>query len=301
MHYNSEKPIGVIYRHAEHFNPLFTELKKSGLSYEIIDPSNQYFNPLQRELPFSLVLNDMSNPSYQKNKSGILIEYLKLIEGLHTGASIINGSRIGETFTYQTRQFNIFASLDMPFPKTIVASNTEQFLKSIHELKFPILVSYNDCSEKTRFESEAELVQAIILDQLNFDNRALVIQEYIPSKGNHTVRAEMLNGRFLYAVKIFCAGDSSEGWSLEAHMEVFTPPLNIITALEKIAHASLMDVGSISFITDRRSNTILFQGIQPHTSTYSQEVKGLTVNMNEHIANYVGHRLRKIREIELSI
>lgn len=301
MYFKSEKPIGVIYQHEEQFNPLFKELQKNGFRYEIINPSNQYYVPSKRELKYAVILNDMSAPPYQKFNPGVLAEYLRHIEGLHPSALIINGSRATETILYQTRQLNVLASLDMPFPATLVASTTEQFLKSNHQLKFPLTISPNDdASEKYRFESETELIDAIINDQFEFNKKPLIIQEFIPSKGNYTVKAEILNGRFLYAIKIFHAGVNPNTWSIETRLETFTPPLPIITAVERIAQASLLDLGSITYTIDRRSNNILFLNIQPHTGSYTQSVEGLP-NIHERIVDYTCHRLRKIREIALAI
>lgn len=302
MYFNSEKPIGVIYQHEKQFNPLFQELKNNGFQLEVINPSNQYYVPSKKEMQYAVILNDLSAPPYQKSNLVFLIEYLRHTEALHPSALIINGSRATEVVSYQTRQLNVLASLNMPFPATIVASNTEQFLKSIHQLKFPLVVSLNDDpSEKFRFESEAELIDAIINDQLIFRKGTLIIQEFIPSKGNYTVKAEVLNGRFLYAIKIFHAGVTSDAWSIETRLEAFTPPLHIITAIERIAQASLLDLGSITYTIDRRSNNILFLNIQPHSSSYSQSVDGLIPNIHERIVNYTCHRLRKIREITLAI
>ena len=301
MHF-SDKPIGVIYSHEEQFNPLFAQLQKNGLPYELIDPSQQYFDPAKIEMPFSLLINDMSSPPYQKRNPGTTLEYLRHVEGLNSSAGIVNGSRIAEVFSSRTRQLNTLATLGFAIPKTCVVYGTEQFLKSVHRLKFPILISQNESSSNwRRFESEEALITALIQDQLNFDSAIWIVREYIPAKTNHSVRVEMLNGRFLYAVKVFNAGDSTESWSIETRMEAFTPSQQIIGALEKIARKSLMDVGSIEYLTDRRTNEILFLSIQPHTSSYSQPVSGLDCNINEHIAQYITQRLRKVREIELAI
>jgi len=304
MHFFPEKPVGLIYNSTEQFNPLIQHLQKEGLAFDVIRPSSLHWNYNQTEFPYSLIINDMSTTPYVKydamqNKN--TIAYLRHLEQAARGSTIINGSSITETFAQRIRQLNIFRSLGVSFPKTAVVGCLDQFLKISAHLKFPMLLGTNETADDPiLFESEEHLIATLIQEDLQFESRPLIVQEYRPAKGNHTVRAELINGRFQYAVKVFHPGELHAG-SLETRLAHFDAPFSLIATFEKIARAAQMDIGSIECFTDRQSNTLLFHRIQPHTSAYTLPVEGLPFSMSEKIIGYVFHRLRKLREIELTI
>ncbi len=95
---------------------------------------------------------------------------------------------------------------------------------------------------------------------LGLDTTALV-QEYIPADGGRIVRVEVLNGRYLYAIRVYsddesfnlcpadvcqgvdgaelarpaCAADAPKN---NLRVEGFTPPVEISQAVERIMRAS---------------------------------------------------------------
>jgi hypothetical protein len=306
-----DKPIGIIYGHSEQYNPLFEKLYNRGIAFDIINPADHLYDPAQYEVPYSLVFNDMSSPPYlTHNALGIAqtIEYVKHVEklnGIHNSSKIINGARVTEILSTKSRQLAVFASLGISFPKTRVVSSIDQLLAAGNELNFPILIKSNGINDHIatqRFESISELINVLINDELRLNgDKSLVVQEYIQPKGNHILRAEILNGQVLYAVKVFHAGDQPDAWPIEVKANIFTPSIEITQALEKIAHAALIDVGSIEYIVDRKTNNIYFYAIRPHTSSLNIGVDGLDFNPFDQLTNYLEQRLQKIKEMALTI
>ncbi|HEY9006760.1 MAG TPA: hypothetical protein VIM75_11530 [Ohtaekwangia sp.] len=311
MHSFFEKPIGIIYAHPEQYNPLFEKLYSRGIAFETINPADHLYDPAQYEVPYSLVFNDMSSPPYfTHNALGIAqtVEYVKHVEKLNgtiNSSKVMNGSRATEILSTKSRQLSVFASLGIPFPKTRIVSSIDQLLATGNELSFPILLKSNGLNDHittTRFDSFSALVNAIINDTLPvYGDKSFVIQEYISPKGNYIVRAEILKGELLYASKVYHAGDQADAWSIEVKSSVFTPSLEITQAIEKVAHASLLDTGSIEYVVDRKSNKVYFYSIRPHTSTFSTITEGLSFNPFDRITDYLEQRLQKIKEIALTI
>ena len=306
-----ERPVGIIYGHAEQYNPLFEKLLTRGIAYEIINPADHLYDPAQYEVPYSLVFNDMSSPPYlAHNALGIAqtVEYVKHVEkvsGVHNSSQIVNGSRVTEIISTRSRQLALFASLGIPFPKTRIVSSIDQLLAASNELRFPIIIKSNGISDPAvtrRFESTSELVNALVKDELHLQNdKSWLVQEYIQPKGNYINRVEILNGRVLYAVKIYHAGDEPERWPIEVKASVFTPSPEILNTLEKIAHAALIDTGSIEYVTDRKTNQVYFYAIRPHTSSRSIHIEGIDFNTVDQLSQYIEQRLQKIKEIALTI
>ena len=109
---------------------------------------------------------------------------------------------------------------------------------------------------------------------LGLDSTALV-QEFIPAEGSYIVRVEVLNGKYLYAIKVHITGETfdlcpadicrtSSGVDLNRAacaldapksgitVEPYTPPPEIIADVERIMAASHIDIGGVEYITDSR-------------------------------------------------
>lgn len=305
----SEKPLGILYGHEEHYSPLLQELRRRGLPFTRIDPSDHVYELAQPEVSYSLLVNDMSAPPYHvPDKSGIAqtVEYLRHIEKPYAtlnSSRIVNGSRAAEVFSSRTRQLGTIAAAGLPFPRTHVVSSMSQLLKACSQLSFPILLKGNQPHTPVlRFESEETLIHAYLQDKLTAANEhTWLIQECIPPKGNHIVRIETLNGRFLYAVKLYITGNEQSGWPLQAKVEAFTPGPELIQAAETLARTALADFGAIEYLTDRRTNDIFFFSIRPHTSSFSTPAASLHTKPFERIADYLEERLSKVKEIELAL
>jgi hypothetical protein len=294
--------IGVLYNHHTSFNPLFNALDKRGIEYDVINPSQLNIDTTAESPEYALIVNDLSTPPYVNPSYGITADYLEVVSAQYGSHHIVNGSTFTNTVNSRTKQIQAFAKAGVAHPKSIIASNVEQFLKATHNITFPILVGgVSGQTAMYRFDSEEELIEEIIQDRINFSKGPILIQAFTPAKQNAIIRAEILNGRFVYAVKISSAGESSSLWPIQTQYELYIPPVQTITAIEKIARNTLIDIGTITYVTDRRTNEAVFYGIEPHTSSYSQSVEGIALSYQNLIVDYIEDRLRKVKEIALAI
>jgi hypothetical protein len=132
-----------------------------------------------------------------------------------------------------------------------------------------------------RFDGLSQLQAAIAAEpgspdalQFGLDSTALV-QEFIPAEGAHIVRVEVLNGKFLYAIKVHITGETFDlcpadicrtttgvdlargACAIDAPksgitVEAFTPPADAIRDVETIMQHSGIDIGGVEYITDSR-------------------------------------------------
>jgi hypothetical protein len=136
-----------------------------------------------------------------------------------------------------------------------------------------------------RFENPKELAQAIDENKidLGLDNIGLV-QEFIPAKGNHITRVEVLGSKFLYAIKVHLTGDTynlcpgdicqdTSGTELQRSIcavdapknglkvEAYRPPDHVIAAVEKIMQTAEIEVGGVEYIEDERDGQLYYYDI----------------------------------------
>ncbi|HEX8331986.1 MAG TPA: hypothetical protein VF622_05145 [Segetibacter sp.] len=282
------KPIGIFYEHPDWFKPLFKTLDERGISYKKLHAGFHKFNPLD-EAEYSVVINRVSSSSYLRGH-GQAIFYSKSFIGYleESGVRVINGSRATEIETSKALQLVLFKKLGLKFPKSIVVNHTSQIVDAAKQLTFPLAVKPNIGGSGAgiiRFNSLSALEEAIENNaiDLGIDQIALV-QEFIPVRGGHINRVETLNGKFLYAMKVFTTGDSFNLCPAEIcqvpeqpqeigefclttaakkgiKVEPFTPPAEVINAVERIVAEAKIDVGGIEYMTDDRTGEILFYDI----------------------------------------
>ena len=283
------KPIGIFYEHPEWFRKLFSRLDERGLPYEKLHAGFHNFNPSESEPPYSVVLNRISSSSYLRGHgqgifySKAFIAYLE-----QNGVRVINGSKATEVETSKAIQLILLSKLGLAFPKTIVVNHISQIVDAAKKLQFPIAVKPNIGGAGAgiiRFNSLSSLEEAVENEaiDLGIDQTALV-QEFIPARDGHINRVETLNGKFLYAIKVFTTGESFNLCPAEIcqlpegpqeigevclttapkkglKVEAYTPPAEVINSVERIVKEAKIDVGGIEYIVDDRTGDILYYDI----------------------------------------
>ena len=283
----SLKPIGIYFEHPEWFKPLFAELDRRALPYEKIDAAHHLFNPSEKESRYSLVVNRMSSSAYLRGHGQGIFHtagYATHLERI--GTRIINGSSATAIETNKARQLSLFESLGLKYPASRVINHASRAVEAAQELRFPIVVKVNIGGSGAgiiRFDTLKGLQDAVDANQidLGLDQTALV-QEYVTPQGGHIHRVETLNGKFLYAMKVYTTGESfnlcpaelcqipetpsADFCLMEApkkgiQVEAFTPPAEVIAAVERIVAAAKIDVGGIEYLIDERTGDVLFYDI----------------------------------------
>ncbi|OIN55466.1 ATP-grasp domain-containing protein [Arsenicibacter rosenii] len=282
-----QKPIGIYYEHPGWFKPLFAELERRGIRYERIDASRHQYDPGATESRYSLVVNRMSSSAYLRgNGQGIFhtAGYLTHLERI--GVRVINGTLATGIETNKARQLSLLAGLGLSFPETRVVNHVSQITKAAGALRFPLVVKVNIGGAGAgivRFDTPEGLQAAVDAGQidLGIDQTALV-QEFVQPRGGHIVRVETLNGRFLYAMKVFTAGQRfnlcpaelcaipdepavdfclTEAPKKGIQVEAFRPPTQLINDVERIVKAAGIDVGGVEYLVSDETGDVLFYDI----------------------------------------
>ncbi|GAB4093382.1 ATP-grasp domain-containing protein [Flaviaesturariibacter terrae] len=280
------KPIGIFYEHPEWFAPLFRSLDAHRIPYEKIHAGFHRYNPLDNA-PYSLVINRVSSSSYLRGHTQAIFvanDYLGYLE--QTGVRVINGTRATEIETSKALQLLLFRRLGLGFPKAVVVNHASQLLDASEDLSFPVVLKPNiggSGAGISRFDSRGELQAAVAAGRidLGIDYTAL-LQEYIPARGGHIHRVETLNGKFLYAIKVYppqdsfnlcpaeicqvpqpAAGDAclTNAAKKGIRVEPFDPPAAVIADVERIVKEAGIDVGGIEYLIDDRNGDILYYDV----------------------------------------
>ena len=283
------KPIAIFYEHPDWFRLLFAELDLRGTPYLAIEAARHQYDPDEIETEFALLFNRMSPSAYLRgNGQGIFytLNYLGHLERL--GVRIINNRAAFTIETSKALQLSLLASLGLPYPRTRVITHVSQAVSAARDLRFPIVVKANiggSGAGVVRYESRESLERAVDAGtiDLGIDQTALV-QEFVPARGAHITRVETLGGKYLYGIKVFTSGESfnlcpadicqtTDGVELARlacpidapksglQVESYTPPAEVIDAVERIVRAAQIDVGGVEYIIDDRDGSLLYYDI----------------------------------------
>lgn len=312
------KPIGIFYEHHAWFKPLFAELQRRNIPFVRINAAQNQFNPQERDAPYSLVVNRVSSSAYLRgNVQGIFYtaSFLNHIERL--GIPVVNGTFAQEIETSKARQLGLIASLGLLFPKTRVINHISQLLSAAKSLRFPILIKPNlggSGAGILKFDSTQKLQRAIDLHQINLGvDHSTLVQEFIPPKGGYIVRVETLNGKFLYAIKIFPAGGKFNFSAAELNdirhagkdrggerirVESFVPSRKIIDDVQRIAKAAKLDAGGVEYLIHPETDEPYYYDINALSNFISEAEDVIGFNPHEVFVDYLEQRLQPIYEIE---
>ncbi|MEX0700156.1 MAG: hypothetical protein WD354_10550 [Acidimicrobiia bacterium] len=276
------QPIGILYEHPQWFKPLFAELESREVDYVPIDVSDPAFDPELSGRQYQLVVNRMSPSAWTRGNGDAIpktMEYLRHLEAL--GTPVINGVRAFEYEISKIRQLDLLADLGVRFPKGRAVTNASEVVATSKNLEFPILVKPNLGGSGAGIRSFASLeeleaaVRSGDLNGLRPDDPAL-IQEHLPAKGESIVRVEILDGEFLYAIRLqllpgsfnLCPADYCElpgiadgvsGRGLP--VERYAPPEDVIEDAKRIIATAGMDLGGVEYLVNARDDKPYFYDI----------------------------------------
>jgi glutathione synthase/RimK-type ligase-like ATP-grasp enzyme len=180
----------------------------------------------------------------------------------------------------------------------VVVNHPSQVLKALDRVRFPLVVKANvggSGAGIARYDSREELEPAIERLPLGPDGTALV-QEYIESLDGAIVRVEVMDGRYLYAIRIvrqadagfnLCPADicqtpgAAPPGALAAAavpadlsacpaespgrpgltVSAYDPPGEAIETAVRIARAASIDVGGIEYLVSRANGHIYYYDV----------------------------------------
>lgn len=274
------KPIAIFYEHPDWFKPLFAELDRRNIPYVKIDSASHAFPIHGSENPYSLIFNRTSPSAYLRGHVDSIFYTLDWLHAMERrGTPIVNSSKVYSYEISKTKQLVLLQDLGISYPKAWSINSAAQAVLAAKDLRFPIVVKANiggSGAGIVRYDDLAALEAAVAAGtvQLGIDGTALV-QEYSPQRDGHIVRIEVLNGEFLYAIKVYppkgsfdlCPADACETSSGQQlirgacavdapkrglRVEACDPDPEMVRAALKIAAATGMDIGGIEYLVDDR-------------------------------------------------
>jgi hypothetical protein len=283
------RPIAVYHEHPDWFKPLFAELERREIPYVRLDAAGHRYDPSERSVPYSLVVNRASPSAYLRGHGQSTFHTLHWVGHLERiGVPVVNGSR---TYGYElskASQLDALSELGLPFPRSVVINDPSQAVAAATDLRYPVLVKANiggSGAGITKYESAAALEGAVKAGavSLGIDGVALV-QEAAPLRGGHITRVETLGGKFLYAINVYpatgsfdlCPADACQtttgvelvgaACAVDAvksglRVEGFTPPAEIIEQVERISQFTGLDIGGIEYLVDDRDGKHYFYDV----------------------------------------
>jgi hypothetical protein len=287
--------IGVLHEHPEWFLPLFAELDRRGLPYTRLHADQLRYDPVAAA-EYQLVINRMSPSAYLRGHTRAIftsLHYLAHLERL--GVPLINGLAAYTLELSKARQLDLLAQLGLPAPRTRAVNDLTQLQASALELEFPLIVKPNvggSGALMQRFSERAELEWAVAngaLDDLfGIDGTALV-QEYHPPRDGSIVRVEALDGKFLYAIRIyndpnqgfnlcpadicqtpatdangefdFCPADAALPSRAPRKIEAVDPPEWVTRAVLRVQAAGGLDLGGVEYLESERDGRTYFYDV----------------------------------------
>jgi glutathione synthase/RimK-type ligase-like ATP-grasp enzyme len=287
--------LGVLYEHPEWFVPLFAELDRRGLPYLPVRADELEFDPAAVCTDYALVLNRMSPSAYLRAHARAIFaaqHYLAYLEQL--GVPTINGLRAYTLELSKARQLQLLAHLELAAPLTRVVNCPDRVVAAASQLEFPLILKPNvggSGARMRRFVSADELSEALergeLEDLFEIDGTALV-QEYHPPRDGSIVRVEVLDGSFLYAIRIYndpndgfnlcpadicqTPADASQATELDLcpievpakpgrRIEAVRPPSRVIDGVLRIAETAGLDLCGIEYLESDRDGQLYFYDI----------------------------------------
>lgn len=275
----------VLDEHPDWLSPLYAEFDRRGLPYEKLDISADAYIPDSKNVqPF--YINRLS-PSAGKRGHGAALQHAyDFIYHLETsGARVVNGSHTVLLETSKARQATLMNHLGIPNPKTAVANSLAQLVKYLDDFTFPVLTKPN-CGGSgmgiQKFYSKAELLKAIETGSLVLPAEGqILLQEFIQPAEGHIVRVETINGKIIYAMKVFTQGTfnlcPSDGCDLsraptqeigycaatkdqnDVRFELYPDvPPEITAAIERLVRELKLEVAGIEYVVDKNGKWYIY-------------------------------------------
>lgn len=273
------KPIAIYYEQPHWFKPLFAELDRRGIAYEPIDATAHSYaiedHPEQR---YSLVVNRMSPSAWNRDHGDTIFYTLGYLDHLQgRGVRVINGSQAFRSELSKASQLTLLDGLGLGYPKARVIHRPAQAAAATEGLRFPVVVKPNiggSGAGVKRFDSQGELEASAGELYFGLDSTALV-QEFVPARGGFIVRCEVLDGKFLYAIKVHTTGETFDlcpadicrttggvdlnraACAIDApksgiRVEGYEPPAQVIADVERIMAAAGVELGGVEYMLDER-------------------------------------------------
>ncbi len=317
------KPIAIVDEHPEWSARLIAELQSRRLPFEKIDHSNHAYDPRDRQPRYSVVVNRSSPSSHRREHGSVLFYAEPLLAHFEAlGIPVINPVAAYRFEKSKALQAQLFERLRIRSPRTVVLNHVDQIAKALDGFRFPVVVKPNVGGSGAgieRFDSRAELEARLPQIDLGPDHVAL-LQEFIEAEDGAIVRIEVLDGRFLYAIRIVrgaagfnlcpadicqvppagslaaCPVDAPATLSVGRH----EPPAEAIKQAVALARAASIDVGGIEYLVGRDDGLIYFYDVNATSNFVANAPAVLGFDPFRPFVDYIERVAREGKRSELA-
>ena len=320
---NLFRPIAIVDEHPEWSARLIAELQSRRLPFEKIDHSSHAYDPRDRQPRYSVVVNRSSPSSHRRDHGSVLFYAEPLLAHYESlGIPVINPVAAYRFEKSKALQAQLFERLRIRSPRTVVLNHVDQIAKALDGFRFPVVIKPNVGGSGAgieRFDSRAELEARLPQIDLGPDHVAL-LQEFIEAEGGAIVRIEVLDGRFLYAIRIvrgaagfnLCPADICQvppAASLAAcpvdapaTLEVsrHEPPAEAIEQAVGLARAASINVGGIEYLVGRDDGHICFYDVNATSNFVANAPAVLGFDPFRPFVDYIERVAREGKRSELA-
>lgn len=267
--------LAIVYEHPEWFEPLFAALDRAGVSYVKVPLAGHGFDPAGSPAPATVVFSRVAMSSFLRDPEHPIFYAQSLFEHWEgQGTRVVNASAL-PIDTSKARQLSLIARLGLKGPATRVAHRQADLPTAAEGLRFPVLVKADiggSGSGIVRYDTPEDLATAAAERSAPSGvNGISLIQEYAPRVGGKITRVETLAGKVLYALDVESPGDTFDLCPADAcmvrpgaaalTMTRVEPSAEIVEAVERIAAAGHLEIGSVEYLVDERDGSVLFYDI----------------------------------------
>jgi len=261
-------------------------------------------------------VNRMSPSSHRRGHgNGIFTvrDYLAHLE--EEGVPVVNGSAAYAVEISKARQLDLFRRCEVGYPKARVVNHPSRVREAAEGLRFPVVFKPNvggSGAGIVRFDSLDQLAAAEF--DFGVDGTALV-QEFVPARGSSIVRVEVLNGEFLYAIRIWpdltsfnlcpadiCQAEAAPAADMSAcpvetpgkkklRIEREDPPRAAIDGALALARAARLDIGGIEYLVDDRTGEIAYYDINALSNFVTDAVNVVGFDPTARFVDYLEQRV----------
>lgn len=310
-------PIAILDEHPEWSSRLIAELHARRLPYEKIDHSNHSYDPRDRQPRYSVIVNRTSPSSATRGHGGVLFYAEALLHHYASlGVPVINPVAAYRSEKSKALQLDLFERVGARYPRALVVNHRDKVLKALDQIAFPLVIKPNvggSGAGIVRFDSRDDLEAG--LDTLHFGpDGTVLVQEYLESDEGAIVRVEVMDGQYLYAIRIvrdaragfnLCPADICQvpegapapaATPLEAcpvsaipglTVTRFDAPPEAIETVLRLTRAASIDIGGVEYLVAKRDGQIYYYDVNATSNFVANAPEVLGFDPTARFVDYI--------------
>ena len=307
-------PIAILDEHPEWSSRLIAELEARRLPYEKIDHSNHAYDPRDRQPRYSVIVNRTSPSSATRGHAGVLFYAEALLNHYASlGVPVINPVAAYRSEKSKAFQLDLLERMGARYPRAVVVNHRDKILKALDQIPFPLVVKPNiggSGAGIVRFDSREDL--EVALGGLDFGpDGTVLVQEYLESDEGAIVRVEVMDGQYLYAIRI--VRDAQAGFNLcpadicqvpdappatplaacpaaptpGLTVERFDAPPEAIDTVLRLTRAASIDIGGVEYLVAKRDRQIYYYDVNATSNFVANAPEVLGFDPTARFVDYI--------------